>query len=100
MQSLSHNWLREMSVPVLRASRAKACWAFDVSAGDNRSLPSKCEGVLLPLAKIIVGPESVAVILVRADWSELVTKEPVAPESKIAYLLEDWGGTKTQPVEV
>ena len=40
------------------------------------------------------------VILVRADSSELVTKEPVAPESKMAYILEDWGGTKTRPVEV
>ena len=56
--------------------------------------------MLLPLAAIIVGPASVAVILVRADWSELVTKEPVAPESKMAYILEDWGGTKTRPVEV
>ena len=45
--------------------------------------------MLLQLAEIIVGLASVAVILVRADWSELVTKEPVAPESKIAYLLED-----------
>ena len=40
------------------------------------------------------------VILVRADSSELVTKEPVAPESKIAYVLEDWGETNTQTVEV
>ena len=89
MQSLSHNCLRDMSVPVLRLSMRKACWDFDVSAGDNRIFPSACEGMLLLLAEIIVGPASVAVILGRADWSELVTKEPVDPESKIAYLLED-----------
>ena len=52
--------------------------------------------MLLPLAAIIVGPASVAVILVRADSSELVTKEPVAPESKIAYQLEIGGGTKSR----
>ena len=39
-------------------------------------------------------PASVAVILVRADWLELVTKEPVAPESNIEYLLEDGGGLR------
>ena len=50
--------------------------------------------MLLLLAEIIVGPASVAVILVRADWSELVTKEPVDPESNIEYLLEDGGGLR------
>ena len=47
--------------------------------------------MLLTLAAIILVPASVAVVLVRSDWSELVTKEPLALESKIAYLLEDWG---------
>ena len=84
----------------MRSSRTKACWAVDVSAGDNRSLPTACKGMLLPLAAIIVGPLLVALILVQSDWSELATKEPVAPESKIAYVLEDWGETNTQTVEV
>ena len=92
MKSSSHNCLREMSVPVLRSSRRKACLSVDVSAGDNRSFPLACEGMLLLLAAIIVVPVSVAVILVRSDWSELVTKEPLDPEPKIAYLLEDWDG--------
>ena len=94
MQSSSHNCLREMSVPVLRPSRRKSCWPVDVSAGDNRIFPSECEGMLLPLTAIIVVPVSVGVILVRSDWSELGTKEPLDPEPKIAYLLEDWGGRR------
>ena len=101
MQSLSHNCLRDMSVPVLRLSMRKACWDVDVSAGDNRIFPSACEGMLLLLAAIIVVPASVAVILVRSDWSGLVKKEPLAPEYKISYLLEDLGGgTETRPVKV
>ena len=56
--------------------------------------------MLLLLAAIILVPVLVTVILVRAAWLELVTKEPVALESKIAYLLEYWGGDKIQSVEV
>ena len=83
-----------MRVPVLSYSRTKACWAVDVSAGVNQSFPLACEGMLLQLAEIIVGLASVAVILVRADWSELVTKEPVAPESKISYYWRIGGGLR------
>ena len=50
--------------------------------------------MLLPLTAIIVVPVSVGVILVRSDWSELGTKEPLDPEPKIAYILEDWGGAQ------
>ena len=85
-----------MSVPVLRSSRRKACWAVDVSAKDNQIFHSAYEGMLLTLAAIILVPASVAVVLVRSDWSELVTKEPLAPEPKIAYL----GGTEKRPVIV
>ena len=78
-----------MSVPVFRSSRTKACWAVGVSAGDSSSFPSAWEGMLLPLAEIIVVPLLVLVRSVNSELSKLVTKEPVAPESRIAYLLED-----------
>ena len=78
-----------MSVPVFRSSRTKACWEVGVSAGDSLSFPSAWEGIFLLLATIIVGPSLVLVRSVNSERSELVTKGPVAPESRIAHLLED-----------
>ena len=83
-----------MSVPVFRSSRTKSSWAVGVSDGDSLSFPLAWEGIFFPLATIIVGLSSVLVRSVHYKRSKLVTKEPVAPESRIAYMLEDWGGTK------
>ena len=78
-----------MSVPVFRSSRKNASWAVGVSDGDSLIFPLAWEGIFFPLATIIVGPSSVLVSSVNAERSKLVTKEPVAPESRIAHLLED-----------
>ena len=53
------------------------------------NFPLAWEGVLLMFSAIIVGPFLVLVRSVNAERSKLVTKAPVAPESRIAYLLED-----------
>ena len=53
-----------------------------MSDGDSLSSPLEWEGILLPLATIIVGLSSVLVRSVHYKRSELVTKEPVAPESR------------------
>ena len=78
-----------MSVPVFRLSRTKACCYVGVSSGDSLSFTLAWEGMFFPLAEIIVGPLLVLVRSVNAERSELVTKGPVAPESRIAYLLEN-----------
>ena len=69
-------------------SRTKACWAVGVSDGESLGFILAWEGMLFPLDAIIVRPSSVLVRSVNAERSKLETKEPVAPESRIAYLLE------------
>ena len=49
-------------------------------------------GMAAPLAARMVGPSVVIVLLERCVWSSAVTKEPVAPESKIAYGQRVLGG--------
>ena len=77
-----------MSVPVFRLSRTKACCYVGVSSGDSLSFTLAWEGMLFMLDVIIVETLSVLVRSVNAEQSKLETKEPVAPESRIAYLLE------------
>jgi hypothetical protein len=75
-----------MRVPVLRSSRTRAVWALVDSLRDKGSLPWMLEDIGVPLAERTVGPSSSLVGWSRWLESELVTKVPVAPESRIADL--------------
>ena len=81
-------------MPVLRSSKIKAVCAVLVRAGDNWSWPCARVGMTLPLAARMVGPAGVETNCLRAELSVGVTKEPVAPESRMAYWLCVAGGTK------
>ena len=65
-----------------------------VRAGDSCSCPCERVGMTLPLAARIVGPSMVGTTCCNEDLSEVVTNEPVAPESRIAYLFWYVDGTK------
>ena len=57
-------------------------------ARDSLSFLLAWESMLFPLDEILVGPLSVMVRSVNAERSKLAKKEPLVPESRIAYLLE------------
>ena len=86
-------------MPVLRSSKIKAVCAVLVRAGDNWSWPCARFGMTLSLAARMVGPAGVETNCLTAERSIGITKEPVAPESRMAYCLCVAGGTKSlEPV--
>lgn len=72
-----------MSVPVLRSSSTKASCARVDKKGERGSLPVMVESMAVPLAARTVGP-ACGVRLERCWASVVVTKVPVAPESRMA----------------
>ena len=77
----------------------KAVCAVLVRAGENWSWPCARVGMTLPLAARMVGPAGEETNCLSAERYVGVTKEPVAPESWMAYWLCVAGGTKAlEPV--